>query len=302
MTPVAALVSATRLLARPVELVSSVRAGLLGFGFVLLGWEILLLAALTFGELELGTYAEIHYAGCLVVTCCLLFGRNAAFVDVRRSSALQMIGWSALAGPFGAFVAIALSICPAPVPPDESTSAGDDDREPAIDRSEDELVEHMERALLDRRIRLAGARRTRPLIDVMAEGARLEKVEALGVVYRKYGAGMGAVLKHALRDPDASIRVLAATVTAKLNATYGRRIGECQALAAAAPKVPQNWRNLADARFAYAESGLLERTRACAEFGRGVDDLARASEIDPGDAETSSRLDGARSQLTTWRT
>ena len=160
----------------------------------------------------------------------------------------------------------------------------------------------MHLALLDRRIRLEGARRVRPLMDVIAEGSQSEKLEALGVVYRRYEAGLSAVLRRALRDPDTSVRVLAATVTAKLHATYSRKIGDCQAAAAAAPELAQNWRNIAEARLAYAESGLLEASRARAEIELAVVDLTRAAENDPADRESVDRLDLARRRLAAWRT
>jgi hypothetical protein len=165
-----------------------------------------------------------------------------------------------------------------------------------------ERVERMHITLLDRRVRLEGACRIRPLMDVIAEGSQSEKFEALGVVYRRYEARLSAVLKRALRDPDTSVRVLAATVTAKLHTTYSRKIGDCQTAAAAKPRLAQNWRNLAEARLAYARSGLLEAPRARAQIEFAVGDLSRAAELDPADRASASRLDRARRQLAAWRT
>src|SRR5260370_37419557 len=99
-------------------------------------------------------------------------------------------------------------------------------------------------------------------MDVIAEGSQSEKFEALGVVYRRYEARLSAVLKRALRDPDTSVRVLAATVTATLHTTSSRKIGDCQTAAAAKPSLAQHRRALPDARPAHAENSLLERPPA----------------------------------------
>jgi hypothetical protein len=120
-------------------------------------------------------------------------------------------------------------------------------------------VEGTHVALLDRRIRIEGACRINPLMDVIAEGAQAEKLEALGVIYRRYEARLSVVLKRAMQDSDASVRVLAATVIAKLHGTYTRKIGDCQAAAAVQPALAQNWREAGEARIGYA--GRLARRR-----------------------------------------
>jgi hypothetical protein len=268
---------------------------LLVFVVALLGWQIALSLALLGGIIELGACAVIHFFGCLVLAACLGLRLNSPAIDNRYSAALQIVAWSALAGPFGAFVAAALALPSAPM---RSKILRDSDVDSlTTDCSAMERVERMHITLLDRRVRLEGACRIRPLMDVIAEGSQSEKLEALGVIYRKYEARLSAVLKRALRDPDTSVRVLAATVTAKLHATYSRKIGDCQTAAAAKPRLAQNWRNVAEARLAYAESGLLEAPRARAQIEFAVGDLSRAAELDPADRALASRLDSALRQL-----
>jgi hypothetical protein len=179
--------------------------------------------------------------------------------------------------------------------------SGNDVENLRTDRHQSKRMEHMHLALLDHRVRLEGANHICPLMDVIADGSRSEKLEALGVLYRRYGAELGSVLKRALKDPDTSVRVLAATVAAKLHATFGRKIGDCQAVTEATPNLAQCWRNIAAARLAYAESGLLEAERAYAEIEFAIGDLLRAVEIDPADRETRSRLERARCQLAAWK-
>ena len=274
------------------------RAGFFGveghrlvFGVVLLGWQIALLVALLRELIEPGVWAAIHFSGCFVLAAWLLRRSNTAAVDSPDFAGLQMIVWSAFAGPFGALVAAALCLRRL------STCSGAEPRCGDVlttNRYESMRVEREHLALLDQRVRLEGARHVRPLVDVIAESSRSEKLDALAVVYRNYGAELAVVLKRALQDPDASVRVLAATVAAKLHATFSGKIGECQAAVDVTPNLAQSWRNLADARLSYAQSGLLEAQRARMEVALATADLARAVEIDPVEGATGSLLERAR--------
>jgi hypothetical protein len=270
-----------------------------GFAVMLLVWQSALLLALLGGVIQFGAYAGIHFFGCFALMAFLVWRQNVATSDERYSAALQIVGWSALAGPFGAFVAAAILL---PSPICASTSQGrtaDDVKADLV------TIGHAERthiALLDRRIRLEGASRICPLMDVIAEGSQAAKLEALGVVYRRYETRLSAVLKSALKDPDASVRVLAATVTAKIHARYAEKSGDCQAAAAAEPELARNWRDLAEARLAYAESGLLEISRAQAQIELAIGDLSRATELDPTDRDSANRLDMAHQRLSSRRT
>jgi len=264
----------------------------LAIAAVLLCWQSGLLLALLWGAIDLGLYAGIHFVGCLCFTGWLL-GRPIA--TAGDTVALQIVAWSAVAGPFGSFVAAALLIRPLAVPP--AVAFGNDAESLTADCTKYTRVERMHLALLDRRVRLDQAHEIRPLMDVVAEGSQPEKLEALGIVYRRYDADLNLVLKRALQDADAPVRVLAATVAAQLHATFSRDIGDRQAAADATPDVARNWRDLADARLAYAESGLLEAPRAQAETELAVGHLLRAADADPDDRDTASRLDRARRQL-----
>jgi hypothetical protein len=253
------------------------RAGwLLGFAILLLGWQIALFFAFFDGLIQLAAFAGIHVFGCLALAALPTYRLRRAVPDPRDSAALQMVGWSAFAGPFGAFVATALAF---PITRIVSRIESDTDAL-ATDRSAIERVERLHGALLDRRVRLEGASRIRPLMDMIAEGSRAEKLEALRVVYQKYEAGLSTVLNRALRDPDNSVRVLTATVIAKLNAKYSRDIGDRQREAAASPELAQNWRALAETRLAYAQSGLLDPPQAQAQIELSTGDVSRAAGLD----------------------
>jgi hypothetical protein len=268
------------------------------FVVTLLGWQIALWVALLDGFIGLGAYAGIHFGGCMVLAAWVLWRRNGAGADGLSLTLLQIVAWSAAAGPFGAFVAVALAF--GAEPPRAGVVTDHDVENRPANRSTIDRVEAIHLAMQDRRIRVEGARHIRPLMDVVTEGSQSEKLEALSVVYRKYDSRLSVVLKRALQDPDTPIRVLAATVTAKLNATFSRKIGDCQAATVATPNLGQSWQNLAAARLAYAESGLLEASRARVEIEAALGDLARAAAMDPLDRDSGSRLDSARRQLAAW--
>lgn len=258
---------------------------------VLAVWQGALLFALLENAIDLTLYAPVHLSVCAVLAGLSLWLTSAS--AEQRSVALQVLAWSAAAGPFGTFVAFALSWDAAAVRP----RLGEDVDAVMLDSPEDEQAIAMHNSLLDRRLRIQGACRIKSLLDAISEGAQPEKLEALGVVYRKYEAELNPVLKLALRDPDTSVRVLAATVTAKLHATYSRNIGDRQAAAEAEPAVVENWQSLAKARIAYAESGLLESSRALAHLDAAAGHLSQVRTPDPTVAALAGRIDQARRQL-----
>ncbi|MEH2527001.1 MULTISPECIES: hypothetical protein [unclassified Bradyrhizobium] len=260
----------------------------------LLVWQMALSLALLGGAIELGAYAVIHFAACLALGTFLIRRLSTAVSDDRYSTALQVVVWSAVAGPFGTFVAAALL-----VPTKEQVGLGIAGGDVDSLTSDDHAIGNAERlhiSLLDHRIRLEGASHVHPLMDVLVDGSPSEKLEALGVIYQRYETQFSPVLKRALRDPDASVRVLAATVMARLHAAYSSRIGDCQSAAATGPALGANWRNLAEVRLAYAESGLLESSRARVQVELAVGDLVQAVELDPADLASASRLGEVRQQ------
>ncbi|MEK9281883.1 MULTISPECIES: hypothetical protein [unclassified Bradyrhizobium] len=272
---------------------------LLVFGIALLACQIALLGALLDGQIELGTYIAADVLGSAALAAVLVWRARRAGSGNRYFAALQIVAWSAVAGPFGTLVAMAVAFSS----PLQLGMARDQGIvRMTAEHTEVEYCERVHIALLDHRMRIEGASLIHPLMDAIADGSQPAKLEALGVVWRKFETRLVGVLRRGLRDSDASVRVLAATVISKLHAVFVGKVGACQTAAAAHPLTALNWRNLAEARLAYAASGLLEGEQARAQIESAVGDLSRATELDPADQASADRLDAARRQLSSRRT
>ncbi|MBR0842125.1 hypothetical protein JQ607_18150 [Bradyrhizobium liaoningense] len=269
-----------------------------GFAVVLFGCHVALLGALLDGQIELATYVAADVFGSAALTAPLIWCARHDVSSNSYSVALQCVAWSAVAGPFGMLVATAV-VFSSPIQLRMVRDQGI-----ARMTAEQSEVDHCERvhiALLDHRIRIERASLIHPLMDAISDGSQPAKLEALGVVWRKFETRLVGVLRRGLRDTDASVRVLAATVISKLHAVFVGKVGVCQAAAAAHPLTAQSWRNLAEARLAYAASGLLEGEQAHAQIESAVGDLSRARELDPADQASADRLDAVRRHLSSRR-
>lgn len=239
-----------------------------------------LLLSFALEALDFPTYLACHIALCSVAAAS---GSWWALTSVttecradRFATIFQLVAWTALAGPFGTLTAAALFVPHGSGAVPELAQA----RRPRF--SPRELL-HIK--LLDHRLRLQDAHVVRPLLDVIIEGNRLEKLDALSLISRHYTPALATPLKRALQDKDNSVRVLAATVMARQNDVYTRRIGGLQSKARADSANPQCWRDLGQARIDYADSGLLEASRAKTEVSQADADFARAITDDPSRAQ-----------------
>ena len=260
-----------------------------------------LLIAVVHGDLDFRIYIEAHLLDGLLPAGALLLIMARYGAGRTRLDALQIVAWSAFGGAFGAFVGMTIAFTAR----DETAVRAL--RPPGADGLNDgvdiDAIAKAHIGLLDRRVRIEGAARVRPIVDVLADGSRLEKLEALRVMYRRHERTLSVLLKQALRDTDNSVRVLAATVMAKLHGTFSRDIGDRQTDAAEAPDQARAWRLLAQSRLAYAGSGLMEPSRGRTEVEIALADLTRAIVLDSSDAtlvalfeetrETLAALDGS---------
>ena len=251
-------------------------------------------AQMVYAERTLGTAIAAHLVLALVIldgTLFVLFGALrfdaadllllhgvlcsmaalSALTLARLSGWLQLIGWTACLGPFGTLIGTML-LLPRNADSTNLTATGAPD--PAHSR-----LTALHTAINDHRLRILGAHASRPLLDIVIEATTAEKLDALSLIAKRYTPAFAPALRKALEDADGSVRVLAATVMAQLNNDHTRHIGALQNTALAAP-TGASWRALAEARLAYAASGLLDADRAQREADEGRACLARADALE----------------------
>lgn len=243
--------------------------------------EVVISAGLLTGQLNVQTFAAIHLSFCLTVGWVGVRNeRRSGSTGLFTTHAFQLLLWTLMAGPFGALVSAAF-LLPARQATDRASHSSDD-AEPATIEMPDERLLRIYTAYLDNRIRVSRIEQAKgvlPLIDVIAEGSRNEKLEALAVIARGYHPCFAPAIKCAMMDTDASVRVLAATVLAKLHGTFTQRIGALQRVNTDDTSVEQLCQ-LAEARLDYAEAGLMEASRARAEARQAEHALERAGKAD----------------------
>ena len=261
-----------------------VAVALLGFG--LLALDSVLFLSFQFAHLDWHPALAGHVAVSLAAVLLGLRGEGGE----RRAALLQFASWMAVLGPFGALIAMTLFL------PKAASGTGTVLQQPAVPGGEADGapsgLEVLYNEVLDGRLRLDRGHLVRPLFDIMIEGEKAEKLEALAVIAKRYVPAFAPPLKRALGDADASVRVLAATVMAQLHDAHTRRIGALQEAAQTAP-TPGDWRILGAARLTYAASGLLEAERAQREAEEGNACLARADALASAEEAQPARDDEA---------
>ena len=244
-------------------------------------FEAVLFPALVQGHVSARSFAFAHLGICAAVAAIgapwACRARRQGGAAERCATVLHWSVWTLLGGPFGALLCALLLIPQRTAAP--ATASG----EPTHDELGPTRASLTHGRLLDKRLRLTGASRIQPLFDVMLEGRLPEKLNALILVSKHYAPDMASVLKRALQDGDASVRVLAATVTARQHNVHTSRIGALQEAAAdATAEQLDRWRELAEARLAYARSGMLDGARADAETAQAHEDLGRTGAAGAG--------------------
>jgi hypothetical protein len=191
--------------------------------------------------------------GLPFVSALALRSRPAAF-----SAYLQLALWTAIAGPLGTPVAIfAVAFGEVQVPSAQDIGAWLDDQvAPWLGKTRD-----LQSALLDQRLRIEGASRAKPLRQAFAGGSQKEKFAALTVIAGNFEPSLAYALRLAMRDSDPSVRVLASTVTTKLQTDMSTRLVELKGHAEK-DDTPEALLALGEAHAGYAASGLLSASQA----------------------------------------
>lgn len=231
----------------------------------------------------LGTHLGLSLTSALVGCSWLRPKKGALSTWDRLTLSCQMAVWTVLAGSLGIGIA-AMMLLPRrtgdlSTKERHRTSVGPADR--AVRR-----FELIHGTLIDQRLRIVGAHRVRPLLDVILEGELHEKFDALSLISKRYAPDFAIPLKQALGDGEASVRVLAATVMARQHSAFGRHIGALRTAVAAEPEHSAHWANLGRAHLDYAQSGLLDAAQADTEAGHSCeafshDTMSRAPHFRP---------------------
>jgi hypothetical protein len=123
-----------------------------------------------------------------------------------------------------------------------------------------------------------------PFLDVMALGAVEQKRAVIAMIAGEFQPLFAPVLRSALNDADPAIRVQAASAVAHIDAGFVNRTMTLQARCAAHPDDGDAILELARHREAYAESGLLDESRAHAELTEALACYERVHLMGPADA------------------
>lgn len=252
--------------ARPATL--GPRPRLAVFVIALLCTQVTLFALLIGGFLGASGYSLAHLGSC--AAAWRVRGWAGQDGSVR---ALQILALTACAGPFGAMVSVGLLASP------DHCDGPMEDREHAPASPPQSRSGCLHAALLDQRLRLHNAHAAEPLGDVMAEGTQSDKFEALRIIAMSYEPALAPVLRGALADGSAPVRVLAASIVAKLTMAHRNRVGALEIEAAGAPGDRKLLRKLARARLDLAESGLLDVSQSREQAARARQELASSAEI-----------------------
>lgn len=243
---------------------------------VLLGVQIELV--LLVGEEALGIlgYGLAHLLSCLAAWSVRRWISTPDGIAGRSDCVLQIVILTLFAGPFGTVISGGLLM---PAKRDHRPMGSRDAAPTSAQGAQDDHG-----APIQRRRRPQNGHGVRPLLDVIAEGTQAEKFEALRVIAKLYEPALAPTLRYALGDSSAPVRVLAATVMAKLRMVHLEKVVRMQTEVACQPGRPQPLRKLARARLDLAESGLLDAPRVRVEVERAREEFATAAALDCGTA------------------
>lgn len=191
---------------------------------------------------------------------------------------LQLALWTAIAGPLGILIAIFVAAFGQSRLPASQDFGAWIDGQVATWHSRTRALRS---ALLDGRLRIEGASRVVPLLTVFCGGSQKEKFSALTVIVQRFEPSFSRALRLAAQDSDPSVRILASTVIAKLQAKAGARLVALKEAAAASDGAPEAWLALANAHAEYADSGLLSPYQAREHVGHAITCIERALALSP---------------------
>lgn len=203
-----------------------------------------------------------------------------ALAITGRKLALQLTLWTAVAGTLGALIWLA-AVAAARGEPQNGDHFPDLMNAQIHDEGASRLND-LRANIRDDRVRLNGAHEIKALCDIFLGDCDRSKLNALVALARNYDRCMAPALALALSSRDAAVRVLGASVLARLQQRHADTVTTSAARTELEPRSADAWRALAHAHMTFARSGLLNRERQLEAIARArhAEACAQAHEAD----------------------
>jgi polysaccharide biosynthesis protein PelE len=261
-----------------------VRAGMLGASFSAAGVELAIMQASIRGApLSSLILAHLATSAVLIIAAAILYRRGG-----RDPSFLLFVVATAAMGPLGALCAglgaivRALFACGA-TPFEEWYASLFPNVEPSPIR-----------ALYDRLVVRAAGPSTRssvaPFLDVMALGTVKQKQAVITMIADEFQPIFAPALRDALSDSEPSIRVQAATASARIENQFLMRLMALEDRLARASGNPDILLAIARCHEEYANTGLLDPGRVENERRQALEYYGRVREIQPGNPHVAEAM------------
>jgi tetratricopeptide (TPR) repeat protein len=117
--------------------------------------------------------------------------------------------------------------------------------------------------------------------DILAHGSFQDKQAALAILTRRFSPALAPALRLALNDPDAAIRVQAATAAARIEDLFLAGLAQYTARVTNQPDDPDCRLALARHLLGHAEAGLCPPERAAADLEQALSHLRQAVALAP---------------------
>jgi tetratricopeptide (TPR) repeat protein len=212
---------------------------------------------------------------CHVGVGLLLTGWAWRRQDADASVSLLLAIATAGAGLFGALGMLAAMMADTRHPPE--ASAG----EAAAEATAGEISKRLHESIVAGRELSGRSAGLASFRDILALGTFQDKQAALAIITRRFTPPLAPALRLALNDPDAAIRVQAATAAARIEDLFLAGLAQYTARVAERPDDPDRRLALARHLLGHAEAGLCPPERAAAELEQALSHLRQAVALAP---------------------
>jgi hypothetical protein len=179
------------------------------------------------------------------------------------------------AGPFGALGMLAAIMAGTRYPPEASIGEG------AAGTTSGEISKRLHDSIVAGRELSGRSSGLASFRDILALGSFQDKQAALAIITRRFTPPLAPALRMALHDPDAAIRVQAATAAARIEDLFLAGLAQYTGRVAEHPDDPDCRLTLALHLFEHSEAGLCPPERAAADLEQALSHLRQAVALAP---------------------